>query len=198
MNDVAPAVLQQTGQIDFHVIKSGPYTGLRVKLKPVQPMLLNKVMTSVEVPKRPTYETKTISGRVQNLPMDAQAAKETPGGEVIWEYYQEETTRALTDQNNKVVTAILVMGTECTIPEDGWDVLQVALGLTIPTQPDLRRAHFLLTAIIDANELNDLIAKIMKLTGVSEEAIAEAEGAFRSSVRDQSERPDTMVVTGTN
>lgn len=199
MSDMSPVQpIQQAGQLDYHVLRSGKYTGLKVKLLPVQPMLVNKVMTSVEIPKRPTYETKSVSGRVQNLPMDEKAAKETPGGETLWLYYQEETERALTEQNNRVVNAILVMGTEFEVPEDGWDTIQELMGLDVPKIPALRRAHFLMTVITDPTELNELMSKIMRLTGVSEEVLAQAEGTFQRSVRDQPEGQQPMANTRTD
>lgn len=193
-----PQPVQQSGQVNYHVLKSGKYAGLRIELLPVQPMLLNKVMTSIETPRRPTYETRTVSGKVQNLPMDEKAAKETPGGEVQWQYYLEETERALTEQNNRVVNAIFVMGTNFDIPEDGWDQIQVAIGVEVPTQPALRRAHFLITAISDPAELNEIISKIVRLTGVSEEVIAQAENTFQHSVRHESEGQHSMANFGAN
>lgn len=196
MNNLPPQPVQPTGQLDFHIVKSGPIAGLRIKLVPVQPMLLNKVMGSVEVPRRPTYETRSISGKVQNLPMDEKASKETPGGEVLWIYYIEETERALTEQNNRVITAILVMGTEFDVPESGWQGKQIALGITIPTDPDLLRAHYLLTNITDPAELNEIVAKIMRLTGVSEEVIAQAEGSFQRSVRSEPEGQSQLALSG--
>lgn len=191
-----PQPVQPTGQLDFHIVRSGPIAGTRIKLLPVQPMLLNKVMISVAIPKRPTYETKSISGKVQVHPMDEKAAKETPGGETMWMYYQEETESALSEQNNRVVTAIMVMGTECVVPQTGWQAKQKALGLDIPEDPDLLRAHYLLTHISDPAELNEIISKIMRLTGVSEEVISQAEGSFQRSVRSEPERPLDLVDPG--
>lgn len=193
---VAPQQIQPTGQLDFHIIKSGPIAGTKIKLLPVQPMLLNKVMTSVTIPKRPTYETRSISGKVQVHPMDEKAAKETPGGETMWVYYQEESESALSEQNSRVVNAIMVMGTECDIPQTGWQDKQRALGIEIPTDPDLLRAHYLLTHISDPAELNEIISKIMRLTGVSEEVISQAEGSFQRSVRSEPERSLDVVDVG--
>lgn len=197
MSDLLQPV-ESTAQVDFHVIKSGPAKGLHVKLLPVQPMLLNKVMTSVQVPRRPTYETRTISGKTQLLPMDEKASKETPGGEVLWTYYLEETESALSEQNNRVVNAILVMGTEFDVPSTGWQDIQIAMGISIPTDKNLLRAHYLLTMIVDPAELNEIISKIMRLTGVSEEVIAQAEGTFQRSIRDEPEGQQSMAIVGAN
>lgn len=191
--------IQPTGQLNFHIIQSGVFKGFRIKLKPVQPMLISKAMDSVEVPKRPTYETKTASGKVQVQPYDEKVAEETEGGKTIWTYYQEELQRALGEQNNKVVTAILAVGTEFEIPAGGsWREDQEALGIPIPTNPILLRAHFLLTVLEDPAELNDITAKIMRLTGVSEEVIRQAEGTFQRAIRDEPERPEPMALARPN
>lgn len=181
-----------------YTLKSGDYAGMKIMLNGINAMIVNKVMESVEVPKRPTYTTKTISGREEKLPMDEKSAKETVGGEEIWKAYVEDRDRALGKQNSLTVSAILAMGTRFKVPDDGWEQVQIAMGIEIPTIPDLLRAHFLMTKLDDPNELNDIIGIIMRLTGVSETVIAAAEGAFRDSVRDRSEGPDEMAVAGAN
>ena len=56
-------------------------TGLQIQVKPVDPAFLQRVLRSVEIPKRPTYEAKTFSGRVERHPLDAESAGQTEGGD---------------------------------------------------------------------------------------------------------------------
>lgn len=183
-------------KMTLYTIKSGSYEGMQITLKGIQPMIVSKVMESVPIPKRPTYTTKTISGREEKLPMDEQSAKETPGGQAIWEAYKTDRDQALGEQNSKTINAILAMGTSFKVPDDGWDQMQIEFGIEIPKNPDLLRAHFLMTQLDDPNELNDIVSIIMRMTGVSETVISAAEGAFRDSVRDRPEGSEQVALAG--
>ena len=163
---------------DVYVCKSG----LKVKVTPIPPMLLQKVMNSVPLPKRPTYETKTISGRTEDWPMDEESAAQTPHGKARWDFFQEETTAAQARQNEQVTMAAFLFGTECEIPEDGWDEMQAFLGLEVPTQPDQRRAHYLATEL-PAEDIAGLMQAVMGQLQLPEELVADAEASFQRAVR---------------
>lgn len=195
---VIPASPAHEGKIDVHTLRSGKYAGLKIKLRRIQPLIINKVMESVELPERPTYETRTISGRIEKHPMDSASAKQTPGGEEVWKTYLDETERALVKQNTRSLTAIFVMGTDFEVPNDGWEEFQVALGIDVPDNKDLRRAHFLLTQIEDADEITDITSKIMRLTGVNETIISQAEGAFRDSIHNPPNGSDAVALSSTD
>ena len=156
--------------------------GLVVRLKKVAPTFIQRVTKSVSMPTRPTYTAVTANGREERHVLDEESAMQTPGGEVQWQEYLLAKAEAMEAQNERVAQALFVKGTEMEIPEDGWDVLQEVMGITVPTNPDMRRAHWLLTEC-DAEDIGGLITAIMRLTGVSAEAIAEAEGSFRSAIR---------------
>ncbi len=155
--------------------------GLKVKVKQIPPMILQKVMSSVSMPERPTYEAKTISGRVEIWPLDAESAKEEPHGEARWNYYQEQLLAKQNEQNERVTLATFLFGTECEIPENGWDKKHEFLGLSVPTDPDERRAYYLATEL-SATDISNLMSKIMGTLQLPEEVIADAENSFRDSV----------------
>lgn len=156
--------------------------GLSVKVTPIPPMLLQKVMNSVPMPKRPTYEARTISGRTEEWPMDEESAKDSPNGVARWEYYQEETVAAQASQNEKVTMAAFLFGTECEIPENGWDKKQEFLGIEVPDDPDQRRAHYLATELT-ATDIAGLLQKVMGQLQLPEELVADAEASFQRAVR---------------
>ncbi len=158
-------------------------TGLMVKVSPIPPMLLQKVMNSVDMPKRPTYEAKVGFGnRTEVWPMDEESAKDSPHGEVRWQYYEEETVAAQSIQNEKVTMAAFLFGTECEIPEDGWAVKQEYLGLDVPEDPDMRRAHYLATEL-PAEDIAGLMQAVMGQLQLPEELVADAEASFQRSIR---------------
>ena len=115
-----------------------------------------------------------------------ESAKESPHGEVRWQYYEEETVAAQSAQNEKVTTAAFLFGTECEIPEDGWDIKQEFLGLEVPTDPDMRRAHYLATEL-PAEDIAGLMQAVMGQLQLPEELVADAEASFQRSVRDRSD-----------
>jgi len=157
--------------------------GLRVKVKQIPPMLLQKVLNSVEMPERPTYEARTISGRTEIWPLDEESAKQVERGESRWEYYEEVRTQRQNEQNERVTMAAFLFGTECEIPENGWDRKQEFLGLTVPTDPDERKAHYLATEL-PAQDIANLMNRIMGTLQLPEGVIEDAQNSFQRSVRD--------------
>ncbi|GIW60736.1 MAG: hypothetical protein KatS3mg087_1802 [Patescibacteria group bacterium] len=154
--------------------------GLEIKIKRVNPVVIQLAMTSVEFPKVPTYRAKTIAGRITEIPMDAESAKEVEGGLAKWQAYQDELNRAVAIQNERVMTVAFMQGTEFEIPEDqsGWAETLSAIGVDPGDTPGLRRARYLMTTL-DPDDLSALLEKIMTTSQVPEEAIKRAEESFR-------------------
>lgn len=196
---------------DHYTIKKGPMKGVVVTIKSIQPLLLNKVLRSVKVPKRPTYTTVTVTGKEQEHPMDEESAAETPGGKAMWEYYEEMKEEAQAEQNDRMTTAIFAMGSDFSFSdlpkvrndETGemepwnWEAEHSLLGIDVPAEPRLKKAHLLSTSL-EADEISSLTTKIMKKSGVDEEAVKEAEESFRNAVRDRPEQSRQLVDAGAN
>jgi len=161
-------------------------TGLVIEVKKVDPALIQKVMRASPMPKRPVYEAKTFGGRIETHPLDEESAAQTPGGQDQWDYYQSELTEAQMAQNDRVINALFLYGTDCVVPDDGWVARHEFLGMRVPQEPDMMRAHYL-SCELAAEDLAGVTSAIMKMTGVGEEAIADAEAAFRGAIRDKSE-----------
>lgn len=156
---------------------------LEVTVKQIPPMLLQKVMNSVKMPDRPTYETKTFTGRTEIWPLDEVSAEQEPHGESRWEYYNDIKTERQNDQNERVTMAAFLFGTECEIPENGWDKKQAFLSIEVPTNPDERRAHYLATEL-SAKDVAGLMTKVMGTLQLPEGVVDEAEGSFQRAIRD--------------
>jgi len=174
--------------------------GLEVKIKKVPPMILQKVMNQVKMPERPMYETApTVSGRTEVWPLDADSAEQTEHGKARWDYYLEQLESAQAVQNENVTRACFAFGTECEIPEDGWDEIQEELGIEVPPKEkaNLRKAHYLMTEL-GAEDIAELMAMIMRNMSLPEEITTEATASFRGAVRNGSDGPDVVEESGSD
>lgn len=153
--------------------------GVVVKIRPVQPLLISKVVASVKIPQTPVYEVRTLGGAIERHPYDADVAAETPGGLTLWNDYLTRRRQAESEQNEKVANALFVFGTHVDDLPTGWEDMHIAAGIDVPTEANAKRAYWLATEL-SAYEVTALIKAIMKLSGVTEEEIGEAGDSFRS------------------
>lgn len=176
---VQGVVDEPTGKVKNGVFTAteGKMRGERIEVFKVSPSLVQKVIASVKPVKRPTYETKTFSGRVEVHPMDELVAQQTPGYQGMWDQYLEDKAEMEAERNERLATVLLSRGTRYALPT-GWEEEHEALGLVIPSEPNARRAHYLAVEL-DPDDLNDLVREILRLTGITEEKIKEAEASFR-------------------
>ncbi len=183
----SPQPYSLTGDIDSPTgkVKNGVFTatkgklaGERIEVFKVSPTMVQKVISAVKTVKRPTYETRTFSGRVEIHPMDKLVAEQTPGYQGVWEQYLEDKAEVDAERNERLATLLLSRGTRYNVPTDGWEEEHEALGLVVPTEPNVKRAHYLAVEL-DPDDLNDLVKEVLRLTGITEEKIKEAEASFR-------------------
>lgn len=163
--------------------------GREIKIKKVDALFIQSVQSSVTFPDKPTYETKTGAGRIEHRKMDELSAKQTPGGEEIWKRYQTELAEATTLQMERSMKAILLDGTERPEGEfitDKWQRRMRTIGIPLPEDPDELWVFYLSTSLT-AEDLLGLSGAIMRLTGVAEEVIAQAEGSFLDPVHADAE-----------
>jgi hypothetical protein len=157
--------------------------GREVQISRVDPMFIQRVINSVKMPKRPTYEVKTLSGRTETHLMDEASATETPGGEDIWKQYSDELTQATNEQNSRLMNALFYMGAKFDVPDDGWESKWNFLGIDVPEKTQ-ERVAFYLTSELATEDTIGLMTAILRLTGVPEESLREAQDAFRNTVPD--------------
>lgn len=161
-------------------------TGLKVRIQAVDPMFMQTVVNSAPLPKAPTYEVTTMSGRVEVHRMDAKSAEQLENGMSIWQAYMEERAYAQAEQNQRVMKAIFLMGTQVDVPEDGWEKKWRFLNVPVPTDPDERRAFYLMSEL-PAVDTVGLMSAVMRLAGVDEAIVKQAEDTFRGEVREGDE-----------
>lgn len=159
--------------------------GVEIRLQSVDPLFLQTVSRSVKIPEVPTYETKTMSGRIEVHPFDAKAAEQTPGGVEIWQKYQSELADAIAEQNDRVLRAAFLDGTVRPKEwhDERWFKRMRIVGIDLPDDEDELWVMYLLTTL-SQEDIATLTTKIIRLTGVPEEMIEAAEEIFRSGIRD--------------
>lgn len=162
---------------DLYQVEGGQKENLWIEVAPINPMLLRMAMSAVKLPVRPTYEARTSGGRVELHPLDEVAAAENARDQAKWEMYTEERSEAQGARTDASMRATFFYGTKFTPPNTGWDVEQEMLGIPVPTQPELRKAHYLMS-VLTLPDMNGLMRAITRGMGVSEEAISQAEGSF--------------------
>ena len=170
-------------------------TGVEITLKSISPVLMAKVRTSVEFPKRPTYEAKTITGDIEVHEHD-ETTLETDGDREAWQRYLVEFMQAEQEQARRVGNALFKRGIDYEVlelPEDDrWIKEQKELGVKVPKDPLERKRHWLETeAFTTEVEIQRLSLRLMAMSGVSEEVLEAAERSFRGEVgRDATSGPE--------
>lgn len=159
--------------------------GTKVKLRPVDLVKIKRVRDSVKLPKRPMYDTRTVTGRTQSFFLDEDSIDQVPNGKQIWEVYTETRREATEEQNDRVIRALLFHGTEIgEIPDNDWEEEQALFGVETQTHENekfnarLRWVEYLY-ATLGQRGLIGISNAIMRASGVTEEEIQEAEDAFR-------------------
>jgi hypothetical protein len=163
--------------------------GLKIELKRIDPVFLQSVISSVKMPEKPTYTATTVSGRTETHPMDEESAKQTEGGEAIWERYQEELSRASSLQTERSLRALFLDGTACpkgAFVDPKWQNKMRIIGVDLPSDPEELWVMYLMMSL-QSDDIIRMSTHIMRLTGVDEEVIQQAEDSFRDSVQDESE-----------
>lgn len=159
-------------------------TGIKIELQRIDPVFLQSVISSVKMPERPTYTATTVSGRQETHLMDEESAKQTEGGEKIWSDYQEELSRASTLQTERSLRALFLDGTvrpEGAFIDPKWQRKMEIIGVNLPSDPDELWVMYLMMSL-SSDDIIRMSTHIMRLTGVDEEMIQQAEDSFRDSV----------------
>lgn len=178
-NERAAQKRMNTESVDELVLKDGT----TVALKNVDPIFIQTVINSVEYPKRPTYEVKMASGRIDKYPMDEKVAEQSPELAPLWTKYRMDTQAAEAEQMKRMTRALILDGT--VMPEvwedREWERRMKIVGIDLPEDPEELWVVYLESKMTTAESVA-LTGKIMRRTGVPEEFILAAEDSFRGQV----------------
>lgn len=179
-NAVALAKRKQAEKPDTFPLSSG----IEVKLNVIDYVAISDIVDSVEIPEKPTYTTRTVSGREEKFPLDDEVVEQSPEYAEVWKEWKINYSNALREQSKRSARAIFLDGT--TPPEDWydakWERRMKLIGYKLPTDPDERWLLYLETGI-GKEEAAELVIAVMRLTTLPEEVIQAAEGTFRDSLR---------------
>jgi len=146
---------------DIEIFLTEDGVQVRILKNPKLPMLVSRAMSSVDVPKRPTYEVKTFSGRVEVFPLDEKSAEQTEGGTERWNLYQQELKDAETERNLRVLRAIFGLGIDLDLPEDDEWIMDLEIaGIPLPSSEREMKLEYMMTQL-SVTDMNNIIKKVM-------------------------------------
>lgn len=147
-------------------------SGVRVKIRPVPPLLLDAILDTIPLPKPPVMKVRTAWG-----------------GEEEWyntndEKYQEELRKATELRADKSWEAEMLLGIEDEPPEDDkWAKPLKRFGIEIPDDPDERKLLWIKTHLVQkSTDSFKLVAAIRAAARPTEEELREIADSFRSLI----------------
>lgn len=155
--------------------------GIEVPLRPISPLLMQRVHASVPLPQPPTYEVEIVGGAKQTFYHDAESVAEDPEAKKLWEQYQEDLASARSLRNSRALRVMLYKGTAMPMPEgDDWLEEHRFLGLDVPDDPRERYQYYMETEVLgSAEDVQGLMSAISELMGVKAEDVNAAIDSFR-------------------
>lgn len=139
---------------DIHTLS----TGVRVRIQPVAPALINDVMLRVKVPQVPRFWNES-RGKYDLNPLD-------PG-------YHRELERYEQERGSAALDAVAMFGIELVdgMPEDvGWIVKLRLLGIELDKDDPIAREFYYKKYVAFGNDLNEL----QELMGVTPKDVSRA------------------------
>lgn len=154
-------------------------TGVVLKLKPIPPLLLDKLINkSFPVPEPPTI---TVDG------FDGKHDEPNPHDPA----YKATVAAIRRQQSDKTIDLTLMRGVDVELPEDvGWIADLEELGIEVGETYNQRRHAYVRFVLLErTSDLNRVIIQVMALSGVRESDIAEAEARFRRNSSEPAPEP---------
>lgn len=186
------------------VLKFTTSRGREIDIVPVSDTLIGMALANLEKEWRargepldvPTYTVPIAGGAdTETYPHDEKSAAQT-SPEVLAQFRAyEDATKRLDDAKEQRRLRILLHGLKFEILADGWEEMQKALGVEIPTDPEERWFHYLTTEVLvtpdDLLRAIELVTKASYAGAVDEDAISAAMDNFRGQLRQNSAKAFT-------
>jgi len=172
--------------------------GYEFNIKPISPILIDKVQKTIPVPEPPTYIAETVGGG-QEIHVHDESTLESPEDHAAWATYKRELADYQSSVTDKLLELFILMGVDLELPEDdSWVEEHKYLGLEVPV--DDRRAlkvYWVSNVVLGSGEdLTGLMFEVMKGTGVDQEVLDSVQDSFRRSVQaDPIEEADGEATT---
>lgn len=137
-------------------------SGVQVRIKPVSVKLLEQFDISHRAPEPPMVEADVIGGGKDLVPNPEDAE------------YQAVIAAHNRQTGDDFTAMILDMGVELDLPtDDAWKRKLKRIGVCVPEDPDEQRLLWIQTIVMPdfMGDLKQIVAAVLKLSGVNEEAI---------------------------
>lgn len=161
-------------------------SGHTIQIKPLSPFLLDKLNTAFPVPEPPTYEIETASGDIE-IHVHDEETLETDEDKQAWEEYSIEFNRVAKEKNDASIRIFIDQGV--TLPEEilpeieHWKELLVSCGMPVPESAIDQKVEFVKDIILtNPDDIMLVMSEVVKLSGVSEKLVRQAEDSFRDQV----------------
>jgi len=171
--------------------RSRSYTassGLVVILHGLPPLTPQRINSSIEYPKKPTYEVENVAGDKDVYEHD-ETTLENDADKQAWADYLQAQDEAETELTEKLLYAVLLECVELTKFEEkfeSWKKKQKLIGLDLSSDEDENKFYFMQTEVFhDSDDIGEILTVVMGLTGVSVEDLAEARDSFPGEVESE-------------
>jgi len=169
--------------------KSGTFTtssGKVLKLKKMNPWLIDEVYKAHRLPPVPTYTVTTATGATEEHPHD-ETTLDTPEAQMEYAEWQKVCAELTEKQEERLQALLFLRGLDVDLPKDeDWaEEQEELLGIVVPVKKAQRKLHFIKTEVIEGlDDLLTLMESIMTYAGVSEVAIEVAKSSFQRAVEE--------------
>ncbi len=174
--------------------------GTAIELLAIRPfemaMVTEALRKKYPIPAIPTYEVETIGGGKELREHDETTATDD-ADKALWKRYLANKAEAEGKINQEMNDYILAAGThtQFTVDLDApWTKIQRKFGVIIPDDPEDLRVHYLKTRVLNVDDINELLTRIMSKTGIKADMVETAKDSFRGTVRRQRRETGRLTV----
>ena len=156
--------------------------GLHVRLSAMPSFLASRLRKSVPVPDKPTYEVKTVAGEVESFFHD-ETTLLTEEDKKAWDAYKNDVSSSESQLTLKFLKAVLAESVEIIGEYETlfleWVQMQEYMEISLPSSRDIQVMMFKEDYVYaSSDDLEYIVNKVMFLTGLSSEDIAEKQDSF--------------------
>lgn len=158
-------------------------TGVTIQLKPIAPNYLERIRQQIEWPKPPTYEVEVLGGAKETI-YHTDKSVSTDEEKAAWAAFEAKRDAANIEYFTRRSKAVIRRCVVVDLPaDDTWVKLQEQDGIDIPTDPEMRRQHYIETEVIGNHTDVFAIANIVeKLSRFNQEDYNQAMSFFRDNL----------------
>ena len=165
--------------------------GVVVTLHGIPPLLVPRVVGSVQYPSKPTYTIALPGGATETHQHDEKSIETgTDEEKAAWSKYEADLRVANGKRTERLLRAVLLEGVDVNIDEAKlrkWKKRQEIMGIEIPEDAeDLMEVYKETVLIGNVNDMAYIFKRVMELTGVTQEVLDETAATFPDRMESES------------